>query len=129
MKTDVLMIGDWVTNSINNKYYKVSSLTSDVELEGDRFIFYCPCDDIEPISLTPEILEKNFEPLDMEGEYFGFYDEYFEVEVSVYTDGIWEVKIDEIEMGGVRSWRMYVSYVHELQHTLRLCNIDKEIIL
>lgn len=63
----------------------------------------------------------------MEGECFGLYDDYYEVEITEYTDGLWQVQVNEIEMGNLPTWRMYVSNVHELQHALRLCKIDKEI--
>lgn len=111
MNVGELMIGDWVTLSINNKYYKVSSLTSDVELEGDRFIFHSLLDDIAPIPLTAEILEKNFPTVEdgvtwsetADNDLFNI-----RVEYDKYVEGIFK-------------------YVHELQHALQLCNIDKEI--
>ena len=85
----------------------------------------------EPI--TEQILDKNFkdiaEPHQMiYGGRWVYYDEYFEVEITEYTDGLWQVQVDEIEMSGLPTWRMYVSNVHELQQALRLANVKKEII-
>lgn len=125
-----LMIGDWVMHrgepimvyEIDDYYERINT-----EPDGYNAITCVEISEVTPIPLTPEILEKNFESLDMEGEYFGFYDEYFEVEVSEFSDGIWEVKIDEIVLGA--TWRMYVSNVHELQRALRFCSINKEITL
>ncbi len=139
MKCKELMIGDWFNFLINveggdtefapkneiRQPMRVACLDANGVSSEEGVVNY-PIQ-LQPIPLNTEIIEKNFEQLDMEGEYFGFYDEYYEIEVSEYTDGIWEVKIDEIEMGGLPSWRMYVSNVHELQHAIRLCNIEKEI--
>ena len=84
-----------------------------------------------PVGLTPEILEKNFNsteiPNDPYGAYFYESNEYVEVYIKEYTDGLWEVVVDEIEFSSLPTWKMYVSNVHELQHALRLCGIDKEI--
>ena len=86
---------------------------------------------LQPIPLTTEILEKNFKskelPDDPYGAYFFGGNDYIEVYIKEYTDGLWQVEIDEIEMDGLPCWRMYVSDLYELQHALRLCGIDKEI--
>lgn len=86
---------------------------------------------LQPIPLTAEILGKNFKrkelPYGTYGAYFFGSNDYIEVYIKEYSDGLWQVNVDEIEMGGMRSWRMYVSTVHELQHAIRLCEIDKEI--
>ena len=96
------------------------------QLEG---YFPCQFDDISPIPLTAEILEKNgFE----EDDYFR-YTFYFDNR-RVRSSSIEVVPQDEnwseIEMT-IRSGRTditsVVEYVHELQHALRFCGIDKEI--
>lgn len=124
-----LMVGDWVTCSINNKYYKVSALTTDIELEGDRFIFYSRCDDIEPIPLTADILEKN-----------GF--EYKEADETCATEAFhhWHLVGSRFAIDDDSWWRSVkdgelhvkfggfpLKYLHELQHALRLAGIEKEI--
>lgn len=119
MKANELMIGDWVLDKKTNQPYKIIG-TNDL-------LFH---DDYSPIPLTAEILEKNF--LTQRGEWtepvlYFFGDEYIEVCIKEYTDGIWEVVIDEVEMSCLPTWKMFVCNVHELQHALQLCNIDKEI--
>lgn len=105
----------------------LTALNTDVtSIDGDQV----SVDEITPIPLTAEILEKNF--LTQRGEWtepvlYFFGDDYIEIYIKEYTEGIWEVVIDEVEMSCLPSWRMYVSNVHQLQHALRLCNIDKEI--
>lgn len=129
MKANELMIGDWVmlTDPINNgEKVQVKEIHGDGYITVDGAITKM----FEPIPLTAEILENNF--LTQRGEWtepvlYFFSNDYIEISIKEYTDGIWEVIVDEVEMSGLPSWRMYVSDVHQLQHALRLCNIDKEI--
>lgn len=78
---------------------------------------------LEPIPLTPEILENN-----------GFHEEWDEDIKLMVCDSI------IVEIGNnyklYTDGKMYLHrvlaplyYVHQLQHALRLCNIEKEIIL
>lgn len=131
MDSKELMVGDWVL--MKDKPYKVASLPSigNPELESDKYIFHCLKDEIVPIPLTPEILEKNgFENdfyhdesvadycfIRLEG--YSYREDFVLVtwcngELNVVNDLIGEVKI-------------HCENVHELQHSLRLCGIDKEI--
>lgn len=127
MKANELMIGDWVmlTDPINNgEKVQVKEIHGDGHITVDGAITKM----FEPIPLTAEILEKN-----------GF--EYFSV-------NYWEMQVDNdyIELrpteGNMAIWLDYVkdndgiyaNYIlpypdnlHELQHALRLCNIEKEI--
>lgn len=128
MKITELQIGDWVSCSITNKYHKVSSLTSDVELEGERFIFNCLCDNIEPIPLTAEILENN--------GFFEFCKNNWSV---VINDALIELRRPDEKMEIWLNWEKnndgtyadyllpYPNTVHKLQHALMLCDIEKEI--
>lgn len=84
--------------------------------------------DIEPIPLTVEILEKNGLCKDnhgrLNGEYFDE-DENRDLEITVddKTGEIWwSYNWDEYRIIRLR-------YVHELQHALKLCEIQKEIVL
>ena len=125
MKANELMIGDWVelTDPINNgEKVQVKEIHGDGYITVDGAITKM----FESIPLTAEILERNFNGADPYGFYF-FGDEYIEVYIKEYTDGLWRVEVDEVEMSGLPSWRMYVSDVHQLQHALRLCEIEKEI--
>lgn len=83
----------------------------------------CGLEDIFPIPLTPEILENN-----------GFHEEWDEDIKLMVCDSI------IVEIGNnyklYTDGKMYLHrvlaplyYVHQLQHALRLCNIEKEIIL
>jgi len=70
-----------------------------------------------PIPLTPEILEKN-----------GFSDDYCNDDLS-YAQSCGDVIGIHINGENGLMDEMYFKFVHELQHALRLCGIEKEIIL
>ena len=87
---------------------------------------------IEPIPLTPEILEKNgFEKQWQDNYEYSDDDENLNMtffpKSSNYTNGAYDY-ID-IEKGCMTINEMPIEFVHELQHALRLCGIEKEIIL
>ena len=129
------MIGDWVcvTKNFTQKYHQIRALSNDEEdvLKGTYINDYgVEChsifsmNDTQPIPLTPEILEKNGIKRDTNGRMFG---EYFDedkngfLEISVDCEGIWwSINYEEYHI-------LRFKYVHELQHALRLCGIDKEI--
>ncbi len=123
MKASELSIGDWVldTEFDMNVPDKVSIIEDcgRVWLE-ERNVYqslvYC-----EPIPLTPEILEKNFEP---KGERWYWGDEFSDIDIDEFTDGLWEVEVWNVEVG-MLDCKIYISYVHELQHVLELCGIDR----
>lgn len=141
MKANELMIGDWVCYSKQNNYCtKVNEIkcTHDVP---DDMLYYIKgqrdnrdrlknefdetfiVDILSPIPLTPEILEKN-----------GFHKEWDEDVVLMVCDTIIVETGDNYKL--YKDGKMYLRgvlaplyYVHELQHALRLCGIEKEIIL
>lgn len=140
MKANELMIGDWVEVIFNDhlKYvqiaeiYQSSILTKESEFESEEVFI----DNIRPIPLTPEILEKNG---------FEIYEQDFTSNI-VYKFGSFDY-IEYVEypkyfnIGNKITYKhftrvithihplMRIRYVHELQHALRLCGIEKEITL
>lgn len=131
MNTKELMIGDWVklTDPINKgEEVKVRTIYDNGYVAIDGALTRS----IEPIPITEDILDKNFKDIAephqrIYGGRWVYYDEYIEIEITEYNEGIWQVDVDEVEMSGLPSWKMYVSNVHQLQHALRLCNFDKNI--
>ena len=140
MKANELMIGDRVCYNVPNKYYtKVEEIrgTSD----GEEYYIRCHRDSkdtyleqlkhedfsvdiLHPIPLTPEILEKN-----------GFVGELCSNWIDYVSE---EYKLRIICKPNDEGWTIYANhfgldkkdvFVHELQHALRLCGIEKEIIL
>ena len=122
MKATELMIGDRVAQKHSGLLLKVSEVRPPyVIADGEGGQFHE--DTLEPILLTSEILEQN-----------GFY---HERNIGyVYDDSEYEVIVDLWN----NSYRILYNrdvminiqcfsnvFVHELQHALRLCNVDKEI--
>lgn len=86
-------------------------------------------EDIEPIPLTPEILEKNGILYEKQSYYYVIKDDK-DLECTYYisqVQGDWTIGVD---IGAYDcSAFARIKYVHELQHALKLCGIDKEIII
>ena len=125
MDSKSLMIGDWVTfkecqyeNPMPIKIIAIGFQTDEeddclVQINGDKACDIITIDDeIVGIPLTAEILEKNFPNTDSGLGWFPDGDG-FHCDTS-YSEG------DILASG-------FFRYVHELQHALRLCGIEKEI--
>ena len=147
----VLMIGDLVvgcieTDIVGEATYKILCKVTDINHYGDvRCEALEPFPDeldwqdgddfswIEPIPLTPEILEKNgFKTHIPENHLETVYacqdvsnavaDELYAL--WPYQDGSFYLLL---RVNGKDMVRIDVHYIHQLQHALRLCGIDKNI--
>lgn len=121
MKAEELMVGDWVllfdktpvkVDCIGNAEAYLTEPRGQHDL--DWRVNY---EHIKPIHITPEILEKN-----------GFKDMGFYSECKI---GDWRVLCDTKNVAILHREHCNidtpVEYIHDLQHALRLCRIDKEI--
>ena len=128
-----LMIGDWIRFKYTKEIAQVSGVSS---IEGlkvlikDEEVDWFPPNIIEPILLTQEILEKNgFEQGFGGGKNCLNYNEYAD------NKGDFDLYICNGIREGSTCGEIYeyvftaIQYIHELQHALKLCGIDKEIIL
>ena len=132
MRVSELQIGDYV--NYRGQVIKVTSLydkggSNEVGWSNKESV-WVNADNVEPIPLTPEILEKNGFEKQWQDNYEYFNDDenlniIFHPKSSNYTNGAYDY-ID-IEKGCLTINEMPISFVHELQHTLRLCETDKEI--
>jgi hypothetical protein len=122
MKANELMVGDWVYNTFSQQAEQVVEIRQDQVIlaynDGNDY------DEIEPIPITAEILEKNgFESTPAPSERV-WKDNDQEVWLDNEGENYWaNIKRDEYYFEG------YIEYVHELQHCLKLVGINKEIIL
>ena len=146
----VLMIGDFVigcieTDIVGEATYKILCKVTDINHYGDvrcealkpfpNELDWQDGDDfswIEPIPLTSEILERNgmhlynrkTNSLMEECNHSDIFeeDDDYRVELSLDYDGSirWTINGDEYTI-------MPLDYVHQLQHALRLCGIEKTI--
>ena len=131
MKTNELMVDDYVRIKSTKQIIKLTVIDStydevsyfDGEAEGELTI---KLSNIEPIELTPEILEKNgFTKGGMFGERYYLAVEDFEI--YIYFASVNTQLIIEKRNGKKIINLLNVEYLHILQHALKLCGIEKTI--
>lgn len=137
MKKQDLMIGDWVRITPYDIIDQVDCLLTEyaVTSHGDSCGQY-DYKDIEPIPLTPEILEKNVfsKPADAGdgtlicGMSIPPYKLTFQSIFGLPVITIEDV-VDDDNLHTCLVLKDEIHFVHELQHALRLCGIEKEIVL
>ena len=111
MKANELMIGDWVLyNETHRQILEISGIDDEVYLETDELVVHQS--EIQPIPLTQEILEKN--GFVQDGESWWYQD--FRIVLSA-SKGVSLVCGRQVKF----------CYIHQLQHALRLCGIEKTI--
>ena len=128
------MLGDYIyaqDREGGNEEGEIDIVEYPIQVEsiyGDTLLDDYGCErgegDFAGIPLTSAILEKNFEKKTL----YGIFDDYFDLEIREYSDGIYIVTYHSCEVN-VPDEQMVLSYVHELQHFLRHCRIDKNIVL
>ena len=119
MKANELMIGDYIRVIYTQKIIKVREIKQSCIYTNDNGYEY---NEIEPIPLTPEILEKNgFVHYDLTDFWMWKKESFEPVHLDKYDKDGWRLRIncDNIPCE--------CKYVHQLQHALRLCGIEKEI--
>lgn len=151
MKVEDLMIGDWVCLADGNlpleeRYFKIEYLATSsgvswanqgtnapIGLGDGESLIPVFTDEIYPIPLTTEILEKNgFVLNEVVKEYYIFCG--IDNRVYICNDreyinsrNEWYVHIDSEDYCTIATCEL--TYVHELQHILRFCKIDFEFIV
>lgn len=154
MNAKELMIGDWLNAKVQVDdtgtepvYENFRRRVTRIDIIGHSVDFYLEDGmnfgaDISPIPITPDILEQNgfvreevtyapclyilytpcspgYRPHPQKSAY-----------VSIYSNGNIVVDIVyQVNNGGFKKFSGACSYVHELQHALRICGIEKEIVL
>ena len=130
MKATDLMIGDWYCWEAEGKKYPMQ-VTKETFALSDKNIA-----NFEPIPLTPEILEKNgFEKIGETQQLSKYYRrlenkehlDYVFVEMHIRANYVKVIYIPS--KGNRQNIEIDGCAVHELQHALKLCRIEKEIVL
>lgn len=113
MDTKELMIGDLVYCEPEGKTVQVTEVRADAVQFHERSALTAFEDELQPILLTDEILDKNAERCDLN------------------TAERWTIRIPGEPYLQIYRWRgddhyevlngLEIRYVHELQHALRLC--------
>ena len=128
MKANEIQIGDWLyyKGQFNTFPFKVESITKKKvgyhAEPGDNRIYYLRLNEVQAIPLTPKILEWNgFVHYDLTDFWMWKKESFEPVHLDKYDKDGWRLRIncDNIPCE--------CKYVHQLQHALRLCGIEKEI--
>lgn len=141
MKAEDLMIGDWVLISVwdcNPFPSKITSINYN-SYQGKNYVDWIDTEDeeeigmyaVQPIPITPEILEKNFGKPYSRGGFHNYRMEKDETIAFVIEDRRVSAAPDNrvVFCRVPGTYICDVNYVHELQHALKLCKIEKEIVL
>lgn len=145
MEAKDLMIGDWVYNKHHKKNIQITpyDFFTHGHLPSGRQYFIGEPElvsgrDLEPIPLTPEILEKNgFVNRKNSGAFIVYAEESYSnqtVEVTLFNveSEFRNIQLHICESYGPQETMLHLmecNYVHELQHVFRSCGIKKEIVL
>ena len=131
MKANKLMIGDWLKH-YNGTPMQVTKITTEHFACAENGGINCweYNNKFEPIPLTAEILEKSDILYEKQSFYYVIEDDK-DLECTYYIQqvlqGDWVIGVDI----GAYDCSVFarIKYIHELQHALKLCGIDKEIIV
>lgn len=134
MKANELMIGDWLQHASGKCF-----LITRVDMWGDGSVHFA-CghpylweynNKFSPIPLTAEILEKNGFKIKEKWAQIGNFGNSPLIMWHFADDHILRHYKAELEVHQNDTGKVHVhipcEYVHQLQHALRLCGIDKEI--
>ena len=136
IKISDLSVGDWV--KMEDENYQIYHLTLEGDVYGYRKVnitsskecFVGCIADVCPVSLTPEILEKNGlfrHDRDADNPKRIVLSNHF-IMARTYADVDWcRVQIYDEELASEELFNGIIYSVHQLQHALRLAGVDKEI--
>ena len=133
------MIGDWVYNKHHKKnirltHYDFFTHTHNDFGEQELAPFAKPTSgrDLEPIPLTPEILEKNgftksTPPSGIHAKCYELDNKKDKYNLTIADYNKYKRLLLNVDSEDSECFNIKCDYVHELQHALRLCKIEKEI--
>ena len=130
MRIEELSVGDWVKYEfpeMGKKAVQVSSIDAEDNHIGTESVgasAWSYTENFSPIPLTPEILERNGLCVVEEDADFSEYELFGSENFSIFhTKGTLRYRL-ETPQASVVCW-----FVHQLQHALRLAEVEKEIVL
>jgi hypothetical protein len=131
MKANELMIGDWVIDGKN--IAQIISITCDGIIET-TFNKSSNIEVIEPIPLTPDILEKNgftksTPPPGIHARCYELDNKKDKYNLTIADYNKYKRLLLDIDSEDSECFNIKYDCVHELQHALHLCKVKKEIIL
>ena len=140
MKTTDLMIGDWTTIKGYNNKLKVVAINGETITIADEdnhgALGDYPVSALDGIPLTPEILEKNgFRDISShtlkgcETFCLDIVQRGYKYRITIKLRGYFKLQSYDDRWYTLCEMEFGCSFVHELQHALKLCGIEKEIVL
>ena len=132
MKANELMIGDWLLSYDDDELENIPVKVVSIDVDGwvfyeypDKFIEEGWCKNLYPVPLTNEILEQN-------GWKWNEYHTMMTLVVGSIHIGWGFYKdclsiSDHSDDGDCQITSLKCEYVHQLQHVLKICEIEKEI--
>ncbi len=126
LKIRDLSVGDWVKAGSEPARVLRLGIAGNNKAKGlsGQMYGFVTSSEIEPISITPEILKNN-----------GWYEDDYDTCTDYTTDNtiimynkerkVWKACI--MNNSPVVRVKVFFSYVHELQHALRLAGLDEDI--
>ena len=131
MKATELMIGDWVNSDFG--IFQIKEIFDDAvrDNRGNDYEFDC----IYPISITSDILKSNgFELVEIGDNgpstpkaNVNRY-EHWECKTAFQTFYlIYDRRVKKYSLNAFSNHIINIMYVHELQHAMRVCGVEKEI--
>lgn len=130
MKAEDLMIGDWVQYQYTEGIFQIVAISKTEGIKQFEDQSFFKLNGIIPIPLTPEILEKNDILYEKQSFYYIIKDDK-DLECTYYIyqtiQEDWAIGVDT----GTDDCSVFarIKYVHELQHALKFCGIDKKIMV
>lgn len=124
MKTSELTMNDWVL--YDGIAYQVSAIIGDIVtlVTENKKHFDVIVGKLEPIPLDDEIFETI--GFTKKGAFWGIYDDYFDFQLHEINDGLWLANHHVTEVN-IPDEQIYCNHVHELQHIITHCCIEKTI--
>jgi hypothetical protein len=139
MKENDIMLGDWVRRrwTCSDTWRKVVKDFQVTEIRKNGNTLYAwgkngnmgRVEDLEPIPLTPEILEKNGFKQSSEKSEHGYLRYYIESILIIECHQRYKGRYHFIFRFGETRIHTTIRFIHELQHALRLCGIDLDIVI
>jgi len=127
MKIEELRVDNWVMNTLYHSPCKVIGISTDITIDfKDGARRYEALAEVEPIELTVETLDKNFNKSDRFKGFWELGGLYSITENSNYGFILCALDMDEFG-GGYYVPAIPCTYFHELQNLLVDLRIDKKI--
>lgn len=131
MEAKDLMIGDYLRTKFAQKVVKVKEIKQNcIYTENNGYEY----NEIEPIPLTPEILEKNkfsksTPPPGIHARCYELDNKKDRYNLTIANYNKYKRLLLNVDSEDSECFNIKCDYVHELQHALHLCRIEKEIVL